>query len=209
MQIVFWMDLLTEGNVTIATALFPSTLYFRRAETICILEGKTLGGRTPEELPAASKINMQPWEVSSSPSHSSRYGSGKEAEANSQQLLQSSLWHFSNHPKRVCNHFCHNGFWFTSQVTHTLWLVEGKGKKRNEHYSHYPKITAGTRWMVPDYYPLVLISQQRVLQTWFISEFVNIFNDSSWRKEKKMHWHLVSNLFNNKLWIFIEGANYF
>lgn len=139
---------------------------------------KTLGGRTPEELPAARKINMQSWEVSihSSHRHSTRYGSGKEAEANSQQLLQSPLWHFSNHPKRVCNHFCHNGFWFTSEVTHTLWLVEGKGKKRKEHYSHYPKITAGRRWMVQDYYPLVLISQQRVLLTWFITEFGNIFN---------------------------------
>lgn len=38
------MDLLTEGNVTIATALSSSALYFRGAETICILEGKHLEG---------------------------------------------------------------------------------------------------------------------------------------------------------------------
>lgn len=158
---------------------FPQYSLLQKSRNNLYSGRKTLGGRTPEELPAASKINMQSWVVSSSPRHSSRYGSGKEAEANSQQLLQSPLWHFSNHPKRVCNHFCHNGFWFTSEVTHILWLVEGKGKKRNEHYSHYPKITAGRKWMVRDYYPLVLISQQRVLLTWFISEFVNIFNYSS------------------------------
>lgn len=131
------------------------------------------------------------------------WGGGR---ATSQQLLQSPLWHLCNHPKPVWNH---NGLWFTAQVTHVLWLVEGKGKERKEHYSHYPKITAGRRWMVQDYYPPVLVSQQRVLLPWFGSESVNTFNYTSQRKEKKKCWHFVENPFNNKWWIFIEGANYF
>lgn len=130
-------------------------------------------------MSSATKVNMQLREVSihSSGRCSSRYCSNKETEANSQQLLQSPLWHFSNHLKsHVCNHFCHDVFWFTSEVTHIVWLVEGKDKNRSKHYTHYPIITAGRRWMVQDYYSLVLTPQQRVLLTWFISEVVNIFN---------------------------------
>lgn len=141
---------------------------------------KTLGGRIPEELPAASKINTQSWEVSIRSS---------QTQLKVRIWQGGTLWHLSNHPKSVCHHFCHNGLWFTPEVTHVLCLVEGKGKKRKEHYSHYPKITAGRRGMVQDYYPPVLIFQQRVLLPWFVSEFVDIFNYTSQRKKKC--WHFV------------------